>query len=93
MFLDELGTRFAFGHDQKAITFGDDVLDLWVRRYAPQPERRQRPEASLPQIGPVGPKNSIRAKINGLTSSRVFRTDANLVPILLPAELVSADLS
>ena len=40
----------------------------------------------------VGPKNSMRAKIDGLASGPVVRTDANLVPILLPTKLVSADL-
>jgi hypothetical protein len=43
--------------------------------------------------GLVGPKNSIRGKIGGLTCGHVARTDANLVAFLLPAELISADLS
>jgi hypothetical protein len=41
----------------------------------------------------VGPKNSIRVKIGGLRCGHVARTDANLVAFLLPAELISADLS
>jgi hypothetical protein len=45
------------------------------------------------ELDGVGPKHSIRAKVDGLTISSVFRTDANLAPILLPTELVSADLS
>src|SRR5712692_4020010 len=40
------------------------------------------------QQSPVG----ITTKIYRLMSGRVVRTDANLVPILYPSELISADL-
>jgi hypothetical protein len=37
--------------------------------------------------------NSIRAKIGGLTPEPVAKADSDLVQILLPPELVGADLS
>jgi hypothetical protein len=48
-------------------------------------------------VGSTGRLRHILAAVlrdeDGLTDTSVVRTDANLVPILLPTEVVSADLS
>ena len=58
---------------------------------------RERPARALELGRPapdkrVGPKNSIRAKLDGLTSSPVVRIDANLYAVLYPHELISQHL-